>query len=408
MWDCLWIAPRLWTGGNSPTLVEDAALASQGGRIAYSGPASELPDAPSRLAREVRRLAHGLVTPGLIDCHTHLVFAGQRADEYRQRLGGVSYADIAARGGGIAGSVRATRAASADELYALAAARARQLIADGVTTIEIKSGYGLDLESERKMLKVARRLGRSLGLTVRTTYLALHSLPPDAGDRAAWVHAAVAEWLPQLAAEGLVDAVDAYHEGIAFHADEVRLLFNAARALNLPLRLHADQLSDQQGAALAAEFGALSADHLEYTDAAGCAALARAGTVAVLLPAAYLVLKETRKPPVAQLRAAGAAMAVATDLNPGTSPLLSLRTAMSLAIGLFDLTIEEALAGVTSHAARALGIADTHGCLAPGRRADFVCWDAETPAELCYWIGGTLAREVVAGGNVIHSRPEHH
>lgn len=408
MWDCLWIAPRLWPGGDTLEVIEDAALATHGGRIAYVGPANELPDAPSRLAREVRRHAHGLLTPGLIDCHTHLVFAGQRADEYQQRLAGTSYSEIAARGGGISGSVRATRAASADELYALAAARARQLIADGVTCMEIKSGYGLDLESERKMLKVARRLGRSLGLTVRTTYLALHTLPQDAPDRAAYVRMAVEDWLPQLATEGLVDAVDAYHEGIAFNSDEVRALFHRASALKLPLRLHADQLSDQQGAALAAEFGALSADHIEYTDTAGCIALAEADTVAVLLPAAYLVLKETRKPPVAALRAAGARIAVASDCNPGTSPLLSLRTAMSLAISLFDLTVEEALAGTTHNAARALGLRDTHGSLAPGRRADFVCWDAESPAELCYWIGGTLAREVVAGGNVIHARPDHH
>lgn len=408
MWDCLWIAPRLWAGGNTLEVIEDAALATHGGRIAFVGPANELPDAPARLAREVRRHAHGLLTPGLIDCHTHLVFAGQRADEYQRRLAGASYAEIAASGGGIAGSVRATRAASADELYTLAAARARQLIADGVTSIEIKSGYGLDLESERKMLKVARRLGRSLGLTVRTTYLALHAVPRDAPDRSEYVRAAVEDWLPQLASEGLIDAVDAYHEGIAFTADEVRALFRRAQALKLPLRLHADQLSDQQGAALAAEFGAWSADHLEYTDVAGCAALARAGSVAVLLPAAYLVLKETRKPPVAALRSAGTRIAVASDCNPGTSPLLSLRTAMSLAIGLFDLTVEEALAGATQHAAHALGLSETHGLLALGRRADFVCWDAESPAELCYWIGGAPAREVVAGGNVIHARTDHH
>lgn len=408
MWDCLWIAPRLWTGGPRPELIDDAALACQGGRITYAGPANALPDAPSRLAREVRRHAHGLLTPGLIDCHTHLVFAGNRADEYQQRLSGVSYAEIAARGGGIAGSVRLTRAAGSDELYAQAAARARQLIADGVTTLEIKSGYGLDLESERKMLKVARRLGRSLGVTVRTSYLALHTVPVDAVDRASYVRAAVDEWLPQLAAEGLVDAVDAYHEGIAFSADEVATLFRAAAALKLPVRLHADQLSDQQGAALAAAHGALSADHLEYTDAAGCAAMARAGTVAVLLPAAYLMLKETRKPPVAQMREAGVAMAVATDVNPGTSPLLSLRTAMSLAVSLFDLQVEEALLGTTLHAAKALGLQETHGALTPGKRADFVCWEADSPAELVYWLGGTMAREVVAGGNIIHSRPEHH
>lgn len=405
-WDCLWIAPRLWTGGSSLDLIEDAAIAVQGGRIRYVGPASELPDAPTRLAREVRRYAHGLVTPGLIDCHTHLVFAGQRAGEFEQRLRGVRYEDIAAAGGGIAGSVRATRAASADELYAVSVSRARQLLADGVTTLEIKSGYGLDLDSERKMLKVARRIGRALGIQVRTTYLALHTLPFDASDRAAYVQAAVADWLPKLHAEGLVDAVDAYHEGIAFQQHEVEALYAAAHALKLPLRLHADQLSNQHGAALAAAAGALSADHLECTDDAGIAAMAAAGTVAVLLPGAYLMLKETRKPPVAALRAAGVPMAVSTDLNPGTSPLVSLRTAMNLAITLFDLRVDEALAGATTHAARALGLAEQAGQLQVGRRADFVCWDAETPAELVYWIGGALAREVVAGGTVVHTRKD--
>lgn len=406
MWDCLWITPRLWTGGASPQFLEDAAIATQGGRIAYVGLASALADAPARLAREVKRYAHGLVTPGLIDCHTHLVFAGNRADEYEQRLAGRSYAEIAAAGGGIAGSVRATRAASVDELYAQSVARARQLVADGVTSIEIKSGYGLDLEAERKMLKVARRVGRALGITVRTSYLALHALPFDAAARETYLRDAIDVWLPQLAGEGLIDAVDAYHEGIAFNADEVGRLFAAAQALNLPVRLHADQLSNQHGAALAAASQALSADHLECTDAAGVAALAASGTVAVLLPGAYLVLKETRKPPVAALRVAGVPMAVATDLNPGTSPLLSLRSAMSLAISLFDLRVDEALQAVTRHAASALGIGDSHGELAPGRRADFVCWDAELPADLVYWFGGNLAREVVSGGSIIHSRPE--
>lgn len=406
MWDCLWITPRLWTGGAAPQLIEDAAIATQGGRIAYVGVANALPDAPSRLAREVKRYAHGLVTPGLIDCHTHLVFGGNRAEEYELRLAGRSYADIAASGGGIARSVRATRAASADELYAQAVVRARQLVADGVTTIEIKSGYGLDLEGERKMLKVARRVGRALGVTVRTSYLALHALPFDASDRDSYLRAAIDEWLPQLAGEGLIDAVDAYHEGIAFSGDEVARLFAAAKQLKLPLRLHADQLSNQHGAALAAQHGALSADHLECTDAEGVAAMAVSGTVAVLLPGAYLVLKETRKPPVAALRDAGVAIAVATDLNPGTSPLLSLRSAMSLAISLFDLRVDEALQATTRHAARALGLGDTHGELAHGRRADFVCWDAELPADLVYWFGGNLAREVVSGGSIIHSRPE--
>lgn len=405
MWDCLWIAPRLWLGGASSELIEDAALAVQGERIVYVGPARQLPDAPSRLAREVRRYTDGLVTPGLIDCHTHAVFAGNRADEYQKRLSGVSYADIAAAGGGIARSVRLTRAASADELYAQALPRARQLVADGVTAMEIKSGYGLDLEAERNMLKVARRLGRTLGMTVRTSYLALHSLPFDASDRQTYVNAAIEQWLPLLAAEGLIDAVDAYHEGIAFNSAEVERLFEAAAKLKLPVRLHADQLSNQHGAALAAKHQALSADHLEYTDEAGVSALAEAGSVAVLLPGAFLVLKETRKPPVSALRSAGVRMAVATDLNPGTSPLLSLRTAAHLAVSLFDLQVAEALRGVTEHAAAALGLSDYTGTLAVGKRADFVCWDAQAPSDLIYWIGGTLAREVVSGGSVIHSNP---
>lgn len=404
MWDCLWMAPRLWAGGASMNLIEDAALAVQGDRIAYVGAVKDLPDAPSQLAREVKRYADGLLTPGLIDCHTHIVFAGNRSDEYQQRLAGASYADIAANGGGIARSVRLTRSASIDELYAQALPRARQLVSDGVTTLEIKSGYGLELEAERNMLKVARRLGRTLGITVRTTYLGLHSLPFDATDRRTYIDAAVNDWLPQLASEGLVDAVDAYHEGIAFSAEEVERLYVKAAALNLPLRLHADQLSNQQGAALAARHGALSADHLEYTDARGVKAMAGAGTVAVLLPGAFLVLKEKRKPPVSALREAGVAMAVATDLNPGTSPLLSLRTAAHLAVSLFDLQVDEALRGVTEHAAGALGLHGSHGTLAVGKRADFVWWDAELPSDLIYWIGGTLAKEVIAGGSVIQHR----
>jgi imidazolonepropionase len=404
MWDTLWIAPRVWDGNPALQLIEEAAIAVQGDRIAWLGASADLSDAPTRLARSVRRLDHGLVTPGLIDCHTHLVFAGDRADEYRRRLAGESYASIAAAGGGIQHSVRQTRAASIDELYAAALPRARQLISDGVTTIEIKSGYGLELEAERRMLKVARRLARTLGISVRTTYLGLHALPFDAAGRTGYVESAC-NWLETLATEGLVDAVDAYHEGIAFSATEVEQIYARARRLGLAVKLHADQLANNGGAALAAHHGALSADHVEYTDAAGIAAMASSGTVAVLLPAAFLVLRETRKPPVAEFRAAGVPMAVATDLNPGTSPLLSLRTAMSLAVTLFGVTIEEALAGVTGHAAQALGLAHSHGTLAVGRRADFVHWNVADPAGLVYWIGGHLAAEVVAGGSVIHRAP---
>ena len=404
MWDRLWLAPRLLTGSPGHGLIEDAAIATQGDHITFLGPAKTLPDAPSQLAREVKRCPNGLITPGLIDCHTHLVFAGNRADEFEQRIAGKSYAEIAAAGGGIARTVKSTRAATVDELYASALPRARNLLADGVTTIEIKSGYGLEFESERRMLKVARRIGRALGITVRTSYLALHALPPDAADRASYIDAAVNDWLPKLAAEGLVDAVDAYHEGIAFASSEVELLFAQAARLKLKVRMHADQLADNHGAALAASHQALCADHLEYTSAAGIAAMAAAGTVAVLLPGAYLVLKETRKPPIDALRAAGVAMAIASDLNPGTSPMLSLRTAMHLGISLFGLRVDEALDGAMRHAASALGLQESHGTLAVGRRADFVWWDAESPAELVYWIGGALAREVIAGGSVVYTR----
>jgi len=404
MWDCLWLAPRIFTGTDGASVIDDAAIATQGGVISFVGPAKTLSDAPSQLAREVKRWPHGLITPGLIDCHTHLVFAGQRADEFEQRIAGASYAQIAAAGGGIARSVNLTRAASADDLYAQSLPRARSLLADGVTTIEIKSGYGLDFDTEQRMLKVARRLGRALGIGVRTTYLGLHALPPGCTDRNAYVDAAINDWLPRLAAEGLVDTVDAYHEGIAFTTGEIEALFAQAQRLNLPVRLHADQLANNGGGGLAARFSALSADHVEFTDGASIEAMAKAGTVAVLLPGAFLVLKETRKPPIDAFRAAGVRMAVATDLNPGTSPLQSLRTAMHLSISLFGLRVDEALAGAMCHAAAALGIEQTHGTLAVGKRADFVWWDAETPAELVYWIGGALAHEVIAGGSLIYHR----
>lgn len=406
MWDSLWTVPHLWTGVPGSRVIADAAVGVRDGRIVYLGPANGLSDQPASLARELHRCDGGLIGPGLIDCHTHLVFAGNRAEEFERRLAGVSYAEIAAAGGGIAHSVRASRAASADELYTLARPRARQAIADGVTAIEIKGGYGLDLASERKLLQVARRLGRSLGITVRTSYLALHALPHDASSREAYLDAAIDQWLPSLHEEGLIDAVDAYHESIAFSSEEVTRLFDAATRLGLPVKLHADQLSAMGGAALAAQHAALSADHLEYTDAAGVQAMARAGTVAVLLPGAYLVLKEKQLPPIALLREAGVPMAIATDLNPGTSPLLSLRTAMSLAISLFGLRVDEALAGASVHAARALGLQGEHGQLLPGGRADFVWWNAQSPAELVYWIGGSLARTVVAAGNVILQQPE--
>ena len=387
--------------GDGCGLVDDGALAWRDGRIVWVGPSAALPRAFDDLRDAAIDAGSALVTPGLIDCHTHLVFAGSRADEFERRLQGESYAAIAASGGGILATVRATRAAGEDALLAAALPRAQALIADGVTTLEIKSGYGLDLATELGMLRVARRLGETLGIGVRTTLLALHALPPEfAHDRGAWVDFACDRLLPAAAAAGLVDAADAFCEDIAFTPAEVRRLFAAARALGLPVKLHADQLNDSGGAALAAEFGALSADHIEYSDAAGVAALAAAGTVAVLLPGAFYTLGESHLPPMAALRAQGVPIAVATDLNPGTSPLASLRLAMNMACTLFRLTPTEALRGATVNAARALGLAD-RGRLAPGRRADLVLWDAGHPAELAYWIAGSRARQVIAGGHRI-------
>jgi imidazolonepropionase len=342
---------------------------------------------------------HGAwITPGLIDCHTHLVFAGNRAAEFELRLNGASYEDVARAGGGIVSTVTKTRAASEDELLAQSLPRARALLADGVTTLEIKSGYGLDLDSETKMLRVARRVGTELGISVRTTFLGAHAVPPEfAGRQSDYVDEVCVRMLPAIAQAGLADAVDAFCENIAFTPSETRRVFETARALGLPIKLHADQLSDLDGAALAAEFNALSVDHLEYTSEAGVRAMAGAGCVAVMLPAAFYTLRESKLPPIDQFRAHGVPMAVASDLNPGTSPILSLRHAMNMACTLFRMTPEEALRGATVHAARALGLAD-RGTLEPGQCADFVVWDIGHPADLCYWIGGTLAQRVYVAG----------
>jgi imidazolonepropionase len=329
------------------------------------------------------------------------VFGGDRAHEFDLRLNGAGYEEIARAGGGIVSSVRATRAASEDALFAQSLPRARALLADGVTTLEIKSGYGLELDAERRMLRVARRIGRELGVTVRTSFLGLHALPPEYRERRDDYVALVCDtMLPALAGEGLVDAVDAFCEGIGFSHAETRRLFERARQLGLPVKLHAEQLSDLGGAALVASFDGLSADHLEYLGDDGVAAMARAGTVAVLLPGAFYALRETKLPPVAALREHGVPIAIATDCNPGTSPLLSLRLAANMACTLFRLTPEEALRGVTANAARALGLPD-RGTLAPGQRADLVLWNASQPAELCYWIGGELVRQVWLGGEPV-------
>jgi imidazolonepropionase len=399
-WDGLLLEARLVARAGEPPL-DDAALGWKDGCIAFAGRRADLPGEPSALAEAVESAAGALVTPGLVDCHTHLVFGGNRAGEFEQRLEGASYEEIAREGGGIASSVRATRAASEAELLEQSLPRARALLADGATTLEVKSGYGLDCASELRMLRVARRIGDELGITVRTTLLAAHALPPEYAGRADdYIDHVCDAILPAAAGEGLADAVDAFCERIAFSPAQTQRVFEAARALGLRVKLHADQLSDSGGAALAAGFDALSADHLEHAGDAGIRAMAASGTVAVLLPGAFYALRETRLPPIDKLREAGVPIAIATDCNPGTSPLLSLRLAMGMACTLFRLTPEESLRGATLHGARALGL-DDRGSLAPGQRADFVVWAAREPAELCYWIGGVLARRVVAGGRVV-------
>jgi imidazolonepropionase len=385
--DTLWTDAHLATAtANAPGLVrnDDGVVAARDGRIVWVGARREM---PAVAARETIGCDGRWITPGLIDCHTHLVHAGNRSAEFEARLAGASYADIARAGGGIAATVAATRAASEDDLVAASLARLDRLIADGVTTVEIKSGYGLDLASERRMLATARRLGELRGIGVVTSFLGAHALPPEAeGDREAHI-AAVLAMLPVLAGEGLVDAVDAFCEGIGFSPEQVARVFAAARALGLPVKLHADQLSNLGGAALAAGFGALSADHLEWTDDAGVAAMAASGTVAVLLPGAFHMLRETRLPPIADFRAAGVAMAVSTDCNPGTSPMTSLLLAMNFAAVRFGLTVEECLLGVTRHAARALGREAEIGALEAGKACDLAVWSIETPAELVEGLG---------------------
>ena len=402
-WDELIVDARLCTleGEDGWGLVEHGAIGWRGDAITFAGPMAALPGPPAALAARVGSAGGALVTPGLVDAHTHAVFAGDRSDEAARRLAGETYADIARGGGGILATMRATREADVDALVAAALHRVRALVGDGSTTLEIKSGYGLTLESERRMLLAARALGERLGITVSTSFLGAHALPPEfAGRPDDYIATLCNDWLPRLAREGLVDAVDAYCEGVGFSPAQVRTLFEAARGLGLPVKLHADQLSDLGGARLAASFRALSADHVEYTDEAGVRAMAEAGTVAMLLPGAFLCLGETRRPPVAAFRAHGVPMAVATDLNPGTSPVASQRLAIGLASLLFGLRADEALRGATHVGGRALGLHD-RGRLRSGVRADMVVWDAVQPAALGYWLGGPLARRVVAGGRTV-------
>jgi imidazolonepropionase len=385
--DTIWHDARLATlapGRPGLGIVERGAVAAKDGRIVFAGPAAELPadsDAARRVALDGR-----WVTPGLIDCHTHLVYAGDRAHEFELRLAGASYEDIARAGGGIVSTVKATRAASEDDLVRASLPRLDRLVAEGVTTVEIKSGYGLDRATETKMLAAARRLGSERDIEVVTSFLGAHALPPEEGDKDRYIDE-VCAMISAIAHERLADAVDAFCEGIAFSPAQTARVFAAAQAAGLPVKLHADQLSNLGGAKLAAEHGALSADHLEYTDEAGVAAMARAGTTGVLLPGAFYVLREKQVPPVEALRRARVPIAIATDSNPGTSPITSLLLVMNMAATLFRLTVDEVIAGVTREAARALGRLPATGTLEPGKWCDLAIWDVEQPAELAYRIG---------------------
>lgn len=383
--------------------IERAALAIAGERIAWVGPEAELPDEARRRAQRVLALDGRWITPGLIDCHTHLVYAGDRSEEFERRLNGLSYEDISRAGGGIRATVRATRAASEDELVAQAASRLAPLLAEGVTTIEIKSGYGLEAETEARMLRAARRLGLQAPVSVQTTLLAAHTVPEEFAGRADdYIDHVITAILPATAA--LADAVDAFSERIAFTRAQTARVFAAARSAGLPVKLHADQLSDCGGAALAASFAALSADHLEYASAEGVAAMARAGTIAVLLPGAFYMLRESHTPPVDAFRRAGVPIALATDCNPGTSPVTSLLLMLNMGCILFRLTPEEALAGVTRHAARALGLPD-RGVLASGMRADCALWNIIRPVELCHRLGANPSAGVIRSGALVRFDP---
>lgn len=367
-------------------IVEKGAVAARDGLIVYAGAEAEMPMAFA--GGETVDCEGRWITPGLIDCHTHLVHAGNRANEFEMRLAGATYEEVARAGGGIVSSVKSLRAASENELVAQSLPRLDALIAEGVTTVEVKSGYGLDLENEQKSLRAARQLGDRRPVTIRTTFLGAHALPPEAkGDKDAFIDLVARQILPAVAAEGLADAVDGFCEGIAFSPEQMARVFDAAKAAGLPVKLHADQLSNLHGAELAARYGALSADHLEYTDEAGAVAMAKAGTVATILPGAYYFIRETKKPPIDLFRRHGVKMAVATDNNPGTSPLTSLLLTMNMAATLFGMTVDECLAGVTREAARALGLLKQTGTLGAGKSADLAIWDIERPAELVYRMG---------------------
>jgi len=414
----LWRNARIATCDESMRVIEHGALITTGDRIAWLGPESEIPAAGSSGATpeatggpaahvgaapyEEHDAGGAWITPGLIDCHTHLVFAGTRAGEYAQRLRGRSYAEIAREGGGILSTMRAVRAASLQELVDESAPRLQALLAEGVTTIEIKSGYGLTLEDEAKMLRAARTLAQTHPVTVKTTFLAAHTVPPEFAGRAdEYIDTIISDWLPTLHAEGLIDAVDVFCENIAFNVAQSERLFDAAHDLGLPVKMHAEQLTNLGGTQMASRHHALSCDHLEYATEADAAALAVSRTVAVLLPIAFYCLADERKPPIQAFRSAGASMALATDCNPGSAPATSLLLTMSMGTRLFGLTSEEALAGVTRNAARALGLYKERGTLAPGKAADFVIWNVRAIEELSYWIGFNPRRTVVRAGRIV-------
>ncbi|MEN5179420.1 imidazolonepropionase [Comamonas testosteroni] len=380
------LASELFTPDVPMAEGQPACIVVEQGRIVWVGPQDQVPASYQHLP--AHKGGARLATPGLVDCHTHLVYGGERANEFAMRLAGATYEEVARAGGGIVSSVKATRQASEEELIAQALPRLDQLLAEGVTAIEIKSGYGLSLEHERKQLRVARRLGELRGVTVRTTFLGAHALPPEyAGRSQDYIDLVCRDIMPALASEGLIDAVDVFCERIAFSLAETEQVFKAAQALGLPVKLHAEQLSNMEGAALAARYGALSCDHIEHLSDKGIAAMRRAGTVAVLLPGAFYTLRDTQVPPITGLRAAGVPMAVSTDHNPGTSPALSLLLMANMACTLFGLTVPEALAGITCHAARALGLQHEQGLIASGRTANFVLWPVRHGAELAYWFG---------------------
>ena len=375
-------------------MIEQGAIGVKSGRIAYIGPEVDLPSTDTEETKDCRGM---LALPGFIDPHTHIVFGGNRAIEFEKRLNGASYEEIARAGGGILSTVNATRAASLDELTESATKRLLKLKAEGVTTAEIKSGYGLTYDDEKKMLRAAKAAGKEAGIDIKTTFLGAHALPPEfAGDKEGYIDHICEMMLPALAKVGIVDAVDAFCEGIGFSYGQTKRVFETAERFGIPVKLHADQLSDLSGGKLAAEFNALSADHLEYASAESVTAMAEAGTVAVLLPGAYYTLSETKRPPVEMMRQAGVDMALATDANPGSSPVQSLQLMLHMGCTLFGLTPEEAIAGITRNAAKALGLQDDRGTLEAGKRADILLFDIETPAELCYWVGGQIPSEIIS------------